>query len=185
MEIPLALRERRDGALVASVPIAYRIAAASALVALSCALLPGPAPPGALGWIVLGLVALATLYEERWVFDPSSGRVSHRVGLLVLARKRSIALGDLARVRVAPFVRGTVPGSADESSENAAALSGARIDDSGRKRALFKRHYLCILLETDDGSLYFVDAGSARKGDDIRARAARIAAACGVSLEEG
>jgi hypothetical protein len=185
MEIPLVLSERRDGALVVSVPTAYRIVTAVVLAVLALALLPGPNPPGAIGWIVLIFVALAVLYEDRWIIDPSAGRILHRTGLVFLARRTSILLGDVARLRVAPFVRGTVPGSAEEAEENAAALAGDRPDDSGRRRLSPKRRYLSILIETTDGTRYFVDANSARRAGALKARASRIAAACGVQMIEG
>lgn len=184
MEIPLSIREL-GGRLVASPPAAYRAACAIALAILAAALAVSGGEPGILGWALIVLATLATLYEEKWIFDPAADRISHRSGILPIVAKKQLLISDVERVRVSPFVRGTVPGSSDEHLENAAALAGGRGDDSGRKRLSFKRHYLCVLLETRDGARYFVDASSSRKAAALKAKAARIAAFIGVPLAEG
>jgi hypothetical protein len=185
MEIPLALRARKDGALTYAIPLLFRAAMAAIIGLLAAALLLDGRDPGVGGWASLGIAALGGLYEERWTFDPGSGRIAHRVGLIFLARRVVIPIGDLARLRIAPFVRGTVPGSADEARENAAALAGGGADDLGRRRARYKRPYLCLSCESADGSRRFVNAVPARRGAVLRAQAARIAEACGLPLAEG
>jgi hypothetical protein len=185
MEIPLTLRARRDGKLVYAIPLPFRAAMAAIAALLAAALLMDGRDPGIGGWASLSIAALGALYEERWSFDPGAGQVSHRVGLVLLARRTTIALGDIASFRIEPFVRGTVPGSADEERENAAALAGGRADDAGAKRARFKRPYLCLICETKDGSRRFLNAVPARRGAALKAQASRIAEACGAPLSEG
>jgi hypothetical protein len=185
MEIPLVLRARADGSIVYAMPRLFRAAMAAIIALLAAALFMDGQTPGVGGWVALGLAALGGLYEERWTFDPKAKLISHRVGLVFLARRRTIALGDAAHFRIAPFVRGTVPGSADEAEENSAALAGGRADDAGRRRARHKKPYLCFLCETKDASRYFVNAVPARKGAVLRAQASRIADACGIPLVEG
>ena len=182
MEIPLVLRERRDGGIVYSVPRAFRAAMAAIFALLAAALLTDGLGPGLGGALALALVALGGLYEERWTFDAKSGEIAHRVGLVFLARRRVIPLEEVARFRIAPFVRGTVPGSTDEAEENEAALAEGRADDSRSRRARYKKPYLCLLCETEDGSRRFVNAVNARKGAGLKAQAARIAEACGKPL---
>jgi len=185
MEIPLALRERKDGALVYAIPLPFRAAMAAIIALLAAALLMDGRNPGIGGWASLILAALGGLYEEKWTFDPGSGRIAHRVGLVFLARRKVIPLGDLARLRIEPFVRGTVPGSADEARENAAALAGGEAGVFGGRRARYKRPYLCLVCETVDGGRRFVNAASPRRAAVLRAQASRIAEACGVPLAEG
>jgi hypothetical protein len=189
MEIPLTLRARKDGSLVYAIPAAYRAAMAVIVALLAAALFMDGRDPGIGGWAALGLAALGALYEESWTFDRGSGRAAHRVGLLFLARRTAVAIGDLRRFRIAPFVRGTVPGSADEARENAAALAEGRAASGGydamKRRSRFKKPYLCLVLETVDGSRRFVNAVPARRGAALRAQAARIAEACGLPLVEG
>jgi hypothetical protein len=184
MEIPLSLRERRDGVLVYALPAAFRAAMAAVVAVLAASLSIEGGSPGVGGWIALAIAAFGCLYEERWTFDPRSGLVAHRAGLVFLARRTAIAMGDIERFRLAPYVRGTLPGSTDEAAENEAALSGKRADDSGKRRARHKRPYLCLVCETRDGLPYLVNIANARKGAALKAQAARIAAACEAPLIE-
>jgi hypothetical protein len=184
MEIPLSIRER-GRRLVASPPAAYRAACAASLAIILTALAVNGSEPGILGWALACLAAIAALFDETWIFDPAADRISHRSGVLPFVARKRFSISDVERVRVVPFVRGTIPGSSDENLENAAALSGGRGDDLGRRRLSFKRPYLCIVLETRDGSRYFVDACSSRKSAAVKAKAARIAAFIRVPLAEG
>jgi hypothetical protein len=185
MEMPLKLRERRDGALVAALPLAYRIASIVVLVVLILALTLDDTPPGLVSWVVLCAVALAAFYEERWIIESAAGKIVHRNGLLFLARRTVIDIAQVGRIRVVPFVKGTAPGTIEEAEENAATLEGSALHDIGRRRSFSKKRYLCILIETVDGIRYFVDAAPPRDGEAIRKRASRIAAACGAPLVEG
>jgi hypothetical protein len=140
--------------------------------------------PGAGGWIAMALSALGALYEERWIFDAKGGLIAHRVGLMFLCRKDAIPLDSVEGFRLAPFVRGTLPGSADEAAENAAALAGARADDRSRRRAFHKKPYLCLLLQTVDGATLFIEALPARRAAKMKEQASRIAEACSKPLVE-
>jgi hypothetical protein len=184
MEMPLVFRDKADGSLVYSISALFRAAMGLILAILAAALFMDGGSPGVGGWIALALAGFGALYEERWTFDKKSGEIAHRVGLVFVARRRKIAMIDVMSFRIVPFVRGTLPGSADEIAQNAAALAGKRADDGARRRAPYKKPYLCIVCETADGSSYFIDALSARKADKLKARASRIAAACGKKLIE-
>lgn len=185
MEIPLALRRKEDGSFVYGMPRAYRAVMGLVLAVLAVALFMDGGSPALGGWIALAVAALAALYEDRWAFDAPSGTLSHRAGLVVLARRATIGRGRIARFRIEPFVRGTVPGTADEAEENAAALAGRRADDTGKRRALYKKHYLCLVCETTDALRYFIDAADARRAERLRSNAALMARACGAPLVEG
>ena len=179
------LHERGDGGIVYAIPRIYRAAMAGIVALLAAALFMDGRGPGVGGAVALALASLAALYEERWTFDPKSGAIEHRIGLAFLASRKIIALSDTACLRVEPFVRGTVPGSADEAEENAAALSGGRADGTRLRLARQKRPYLCLICEAKDGSRRFVNAVPARKGAGLEAEASRIAEACGLPLVKG
>jgi hypothetical protein len=185
MEIPLVLREKKDGSFSYGMPLAYRAAMTLVFAALAAAVFMDGQMPGVGGWIALAIAALAGLYEESWSYSAEAGELQHSTGFLPFARRAAIRKLSIERFKIEPFVRGTVPGSADEAEEKAAALSGGRADDSGKKRARYKKPFLCLVCETDDGSRYFMNAADARKGDRLRAQAARIARACGAPLVEG
>ncbi len=185
MEIPLTLTEARDGRLAYGLPVWYRIMMGAIVAVIGAALFAAGQPPAVLGWIIFGLVLLAALYEERWTFDAAGSLITHRAGLVFLARKTEIALAAANALRLQPFVRGTIPGSADEAAENKAALEGLRSDDSGGKRAFYKKPYLCLVVETSDGARYLVDAVPARRSQDFKATASRIASYLGKPLLQG
>jgi hypothetical protein len=185
MEIPLVLRRKKDGSFSYAMPLAFRVAMIAILGLVLAASFSDGGTPGAIGWILIALAAFASLYDERWSFDAQSGVLTHRLGLWPVRRRVAVAKGEIARFKIEPFVRGTVPGTADEAAEKAAALAGGRADDSGKRRALYKKPYLCLVCEAADGSRYFMNAVVARKGDKIKTQAALMAQACGVELVEG
>jgi len=132
-------------------------------------------------WLLLALSALGVLYEERWTFGPSGAE--HAVGVLFAARKLRLDREALEALSLVPHVRGTVPGSEDEARENARALAGEQdTDPYGRKKSLWKRPYLILVLTARDGSDYAVDKVPARNRDRILGYARRIAERTGLEL---
>jgi hypothetical protein len=186
MEIPLVLRPSRSGeALVYSIPLWYRLVMAFLAALILAAFAVDGSPPGLVAWIVLAVIALAGLYEERWTFEPKGGGIVNRAGLVVAARSRAFGVDEVERFRLLPFVRGTVPGSEDERRENAAALAGGRGDDMGRHRASYKKPFLNLVCETSDGSVFLINALPARRGAALRDVGRRIASLCGKPFVEG
>ncbi len=185
MEIPLVLRSPRTDLLVYAIPSWYRVLMLFIAFCVAASFVIASAPPGFVAWLVLALVALAGLYEERWTFDSRRGLLVHRAGLLVAARSFEIPFAGIERFRFVPFVRGTIPGSKDEAAENAAALEGSRTDDTQRRRAMYKRPYLNLICVGSDGVEYLINTIPARRAATLRTAAVRIAELCGKPLVEG
>lgn len=184
MEVSLVL-SASGGKLVYAVSAVFRAAMAAIAAIMAASLIVEGQPLGPGAWIALALVALAGLYEERWTFDSAAGTITNRAGLVFLSRRRTIAMDEVARFRIEAFVRGTLPGSADEAAHKAAALSGSRGDDESRRRSPHKKPYLRLFCETADGSSYFINAMPARRAAILKEQAARIAAACGKDVAIG
>ncbi len=182
MEMPLTLRVRKDGVVALGLPPSYRAMSIAMLAVLVGALVVGNGIFGPIGWGLLALVTVASLFEDSWVFDATSRRISHRSGLFPLLRRRVITLADAERVRVVSFIRGTVPGSEDEREEKKIAMTGASPADFFRRKSPHKRRYLCMILDVADGSQYFMDAASPRAKSSLVAKAAKIASCCGIPL---
>ncbi len=179
MEIPLSLTSPRPDRLVYGFPVWYR-AVMGAIVAVVCgALLLGEAQPGVFAWLVLAVLLLAALYEDRWSFDARDGRAEHKAGLLFWGRTVSLDFAQIERFRVVPLVRGTIPGTEDEKTSNEAALKGERADDGSLKRERHKKPYLSLEIECLDGTRYLVDHMPARKAEQLRLMASRIGDFCG------
>jgi len=184
VEIPLVLSTPKPDRLVYGFPVWFRIAMGGILALVSLALAMGDAAPGALAWIVLGLLALATIYEDRWEFDGTLGRATHRSGLMIAARSRVIEFPEIHRFRIVPLVRGTLPGTEEERAANAAALKGERTDDVSLKRDRYKKPFLSLEIECLDGTRYLVDHMPARRAPGLRTLASRIAEFCGKPVSD-
>jgi hypothetical protein len=158
---------------------------AGILALLLLGLMLGGTAPGKLGWAMLVLAALGALYEERWVFDAGASRIVQRVGLLVAARGTVIPFDAVETFRIIPVVAGTIPGSQDEATENAAALAGSPTDPSGRRRPRHKKPFLDLVVECADGTRYLIDHRPSRHAAELRDVATQVAALCDKPLEEG
>jgi hypothetical protein len=185
MVIPLALRSTRDDRLVYGIPAWYRVIMGLILAVIATAVIASGERPGIAGWIVLALTLLSFLYDERWTFDKANSVVKYRAGLLIAARLTELGFDQVKAIALKPFVRGTIPGSEDEAAENKAALEGGRADDKRVRRALFKKPYICLIVETEDGNGYFVEAVPARELTTFKQKASRIASYCEKPLTEG
>lgn len=185
MELPLKLIRHKDGGLHYAIPLWYRLLMAFIVAVVAGSMLIANVAAGPVAWILMVVVILAGLYEERWIFDPESRTIRNRTGLLVAARSLEIPFDEVELFRLVPHVRGTIPGSADEREQNEAALKASRGDDSSRRRQIYKRPYVGLILDRSDGSHYLIDSMNARRSPVLRQDAARMAACCGKTLLEG
>ncbi|HUX37377.1 MAG TPA: hypothetical protein VMV44_05690 [Rectinemataceae bacterium] len=189
MDLPLVLVERRDGVLVYRLPLWFRAVMALIFLAVSAALLFGGKEPGTVGWVIMTVLFLALLYRETWYFDTAKGEIRHRFGLLVVASRLVIPIESVTSFRLVPWVRGSVPGSAEEKRENdetLAASRGTQIPDnvSSKRRFLARRPYLTLVCESSQTTAT-INMVPGRKGLSLRSVADRIATYCGKPLQEG
>ena len=181
MELPFSLTERADGSLRYGIAVWYRILAVAIFGVLLFAIVGQEAPPSILGWILLALSALGVLYEERWTFGPE--KALYRVGLIFAARNTVLPVGELSRLKLSPYTRGTVPGSQDETREASQALSGES-DERFPGKGIFsgKKTYLLLILEAEDGTEYVIDRVPARRRTWILSASQKIAGVLGITL---
>jgi hypothetical protein len=191
MEIPLTLRRRKDGSLVYAIPLWYRLATGAMLAVVAGGLLSSGEAPGLLAWIIMALLALGLLYEERWTV--SSGELRHAAGILPFASRLSIPFGQIEDLRLSAFARGTIPGTEDERKEKARAfslletsISGSRSLDAERPNFLKPRNkpYLNLVLRTKDDQVYLVDSLPAARAARLVKVGRALAEACGVEFAE-
>ncbi len=184
MEIPLVLSSPRPDRLVYRLPVWYRVVMGCILAVVVTALVMGDSRPGFLAWLVLVILILGALYEDKWIFDAAESRIVHRAGLLIGAKATVIEFSAVERFCIVPLVKGTIPGTEDEKSENAAALKGYRSDDGHLRRARYKKHFLSLEIECSDGTRYLIDHMPARNVVNVRATAALMADLCGKPVTE-
>jgi hypothetical protein len=170
MDIPFSLSSPRPHRLVYGFPAWYRVAMGAVLAILGAGLAAVHAAPGAGAWTVLGLVALAGLYEDRWEFDGEAEVIRHRTGLVFAARARTLPFAQVERFQLVPF-------------------GPARVFEKGRDLSLTgrlaARGRVDLVLECTDGRRLFLDRHPAREAARLRSQAERIAALCGKPLADG
>lgn len=182
MDLPFSLVERRDGTLRYGPSVVYRIISVAILALLVAVVVSGGRAPSPVGWILLALSLLGVLYEDSWTFGAKA--VIHRTGLIFAFRRTELEVSRIARLRVLPYVSGTIPGSAEEARENERALSGEL--DAGfpqRRLVSVRKPYLILVVETKSGTQYAVDRVPARRRRFVRAMAARVGQKIGVPVE--
>ncbi len=98
----LTLKTRGPGRLVLSPSLSFRVLFAVFFVVVLAALASEPARqrPAVAPVVFAGVLAIALLYNDSWIFDLSRGTAESRFGLLMLFRRRRFELADLALLRV-------------------------------------------------------------------------------------
>ena len=190
MEIPLSLKKRPDGGLAYGIPLWYRAMTAAMIGLVVGGSLSGGGAPNFVAWVILVFLAFGLLYEERWVVDARGGKIKHLGGVWPVVKTTEIAFGDIERLRLEAFARGTVPGSSDETEEKARAFAmmrGKDSDDPVKKqpsRFGAKRPYINLVLQTRSGDDYLIDTLPARRAVRFRKVGAAIAEACGAEFTD-
>jgi hypothetical protein len=193
MEIPLTLKKLKDGTLVYAIPLWYRLATGAMLAVVAGGLLSSGEAPGFLAWIILALLALGLLYEEKWSILPASNELRHAAGILPFAAKLSIPFGQIEGFKLSAFARGTIPGTEDERQERERAFSLLEASISGNQslgaeRPSFlkprRKPYLNLILATREGQDYLVDSLPASRAARLLKVGKAMAEACGVEFRE-
>ena len=192
MEIPLSLRKTADGSLVYGIPLWYRVMTAALIAVMASGVFIAGSAPGLIGWIVLALLLLGFVYDERWIIDPKARVIRHYGGLWPFARAMRVDFDDIEGFSLRAFARGTVPGSESETKEQekAFAMMNGKDADRGEKVSLFRsmgrKPYINLLVNTESGDTYLVDTLPARRAGRLKKVGEAMAAACGAGfLERG
>ena len=189
MEIPLTLRKSADGRLSYGIPLWYRLATAAMLALVAAGIFTSGGSPSVIGWIILALLILGLVYEERWVVEPKTGRVLHYSGIWPAAKIISLGFGEIEEFSLGAFAKGTVPGSTEEKAdkERAFAMLNGRDSEEPGRPSIFKmgrrKPYITLLLRTREGGDYLVDSLPARSARRLRAAGEALAAAAGSRFE--
>lgn len=187
MDIPLVLRKGKDGKLVYTIPLWYRLVMLLIGGVLAGAILVAGDSPSAFEWIALAIVALAALYEERWTLDPATSFLTHRFGLVFAARKVTIPFSRIEGFRLRAFVRGTAPGGPSEAEDNARILSA--IDPMNDVNALregrrnLRKAYVSLICDDLEGGGLVINTLPARRAADLRNAGAILSSAAGKGFE--
>ena len=113
--ISLSLRTKDRDRLEFCIPLRSRLLLAfffvlSCFVFLSSILSEDKPSSYTIPLVLVCVTGLSALYEERWIFDKNRNMFESRFGLLILSRKKSIPLTELARVELDSFIKGHTGG---------------------------------------------------------------------------
>jgi hypothetical protein len=150
IEIRLKPRTAPDGSVVLELGIGFRIVFGF----LATILAVGISSSGTIGVfpaVALVIMVVGALYQEHWTFDPNTGKVTERHGLMLLSRKRSWAFDEIEEVQYTHYRAGSVPGgrghpppgTEDDTSEISSTM--------GRMTRGLRRHFLRYSLVTSSG----------------------------------
>jgi hypothetical protein len=188
----LSLSERGAGRLVLSLSAAHRVTFAiltvlSVFILFTGVLFEGEStvflPRNTVAWILVVVMLLGLVYEERWTFDRAAGRVENRFGTVFLARRKGFPIADLERIGLDRFTRGRLaegpPGTDGERA--AGPLSGALRPS---RRRWGEQRIVRLVAVDRTGEVHVLDAGPVHQLPRFRNRAMRIAEFCGTKFED-
>ncbi|MGC9311428.1 MAG: hypothetical protein ACP5IA_01950 [Sediminispirochaetaceae bacterium] len=105
--------------------------------------------------ILLIVFALIAVYDERWTFIRSEGRVVHAHGILVIHKRTSYAVSEISGLEVTKFRKGSVGGE--------------------EKRRFFQRDLLRFSVIFAETGYKDIEITEARNKTDLQGKAAAIA----------
>ncbi len=186
MDFGLKFRTRRNGTIVASIPLAARAATLIVAVLLvASAFARDGESLGAGGTVALVLALLASMYEERWTFDAATRTIRFRFGLLFLAKVRSWPFASVESVSLEAFRKGRAATGDDPAEGGDENLPPPHAGfGPSLKRVFASRRYLRLVLCLSDAENLVVENAAASRAHNLRRDALEIAGLVGVSLNE-
>ncbi len=97
--LPSLIRRRPDRAEL-TIPAAARLAYLAVGAAFVFLLYRGFGGAHAVTWLLGGIVALAGLSEDRWIFDLGAREMRRRYGLLLIAKSWAVDLGEISSIEL-------------------------------------------------------------------------------------
>ena len=193
--ISLSLKTKGKDRLELCIPLRSRVVFAfffvlSCLVFLSSILSEDNRGSYTIPLILVCVTGLSALYEERWIFDKNRDILENCFGLLILSRKKSVPLTELARVELDSFVRGRADDTAGTLEDPQPSDSPQRAEKAylhGLFKASQRRYiYRIIRLRVVDkeGKVYVLDSMRAHRIEEFRLTGCKIADFCGIPFEE-
>jgi hypothetical protein len=127
-----------------------------------------------LGIILAAATLLGAVLEERWTWDPAARTLTHRSGLLFLARSQTYTAADIAGLELRRYYRNQVAGQPGPNSDTA---------KRSLRRSLFSPRMIGLGLDTAGGRVP-VENHREREKDDLALFATLLAEALDKPLEE-
>lgn len=155
----IALSVRQKGAnIFFAIPLWYRYLSAIMFAAVLAAILVSGGT-GIPGWIILAVTAFSFFYEEKWLFNKSSGKCSGRMGLFFLYKGPVFSAKEVKELRLELFRKGYL----DQSM----MVEDHKMPPGSQLR---------LILDLKNGESYLLDSVPFRKKEALENNAKTIAA---------
>ncbi|MEN6476974.1 MAG: hypothetical protein ABFC75_03150 [Rectinema sp.] len=184
------MKKFTDGRVTYGIPLWYRIMMAVMIAAIGGSMTMTGEAPGVAAWIMLAILALGLLYEERWDVDPKAGTIQHRGGLLIATKRTVIEFDRIEGFALTALAKGTVPGGESDRKQSREAFAQMNGHEEIQTKTNFfgkfgaKRSFINLVLSTNDGSEYLVDTCQARRAARLKIAGISLAEGCGKSFSE-
>jgi hypothetical protein len=123
--------------------------------------------------VALTLVALfGGVFEDAWAWDPAARRLTHRIGVLGLSKKRHWTADSITRLELRRFTR-----------NNLARSSGDRTRPA-KGPGLFGNTQIGLYFEDRQGQSKTIETHRLRTNDDLAEAARLLAEAMAIELSE-
>ena len=193
--ISLSLRTKGKNRLELCIPLRSRVVFAfffvlSCLVCLSSILSEDNRGSYTIPLILVCVTGLSALYEERWIFDKNRDILENCFGLLILSRKKSIPLAELARVELDSFTKGHM-GETRGTLEDEQTPILPQPSKNAHLHSLLKapqRRYMYRIIRLrimdKQEKAYALDSTRAQRIEEFRLTGRKIADFCSIPFEE-
>ena len=193
--ISLSLRTKGKNRLELCIPFRSRLVFAfffvlSCLVFLSSILSEDKPSSYTIPLVLVCVTGLSALYEERWIFDKGRNIFENRFGLLILSRKKTVPLTELARVELDSFTKGHMGETRgileDEQTPNLPQTSkNAHLHSllrAPQRRHIYRIIRLRVVDKQEKG--YLLDSARAHRIEEFRLNGRKIADFCSIPFRE-
>ncbi|MCG8339275.1 MAG: hypothetical protein MJE63_32610 [Proteobacteria bacterium] len=172
MKLKLIPRMKSDGTLILSLNYSFRVIFYSIAIIIAGNLLIDDQPGSNLSpFIFILLFFIFGSYQDKWSFNPSSGKIERKHGLLFLFRKKVIPFDQLTGVHMSSFTKGGT--QADQSLFNGKAIWGFRTKIISR-----------LYLQTTDERGIDVEVTEERETKRLEKMGSMIASLCDIPFLE-
>jgi hypothetical protein len=134
-----------------------------------------------MGIILAGAALAGALFDDAWSWDPAARVLTHRLGMLGLARRTAWPAAEITGLQLVRFTRGQnlVRASGDRPMHEAPADPAG-----GQRKPLFATAMIGLAFESREGGLTSIETHRRRRADELETAGRLLSEALQVPLSE-
>ena len=158
----LVLKKQGEHRLLLQLPIYFRLAFAAIAVFLTFSMISTGSLSAAP--LILAIISIiASLYQEKWIFDKKSDRVEHQFGLVIWFKRQLFLQSQIANIVLANY---------REEEANAQPQGFLRLRRTGG------RSLISLALTLEDGRKHTIEIRRTRQGAVMKTNGQTLADFC-------